>query len=46
MTQVYTRSFMERNFGEAAAMGALWVVFLVIFSVFYIRFLLTHDEYR
>ena len=22
MTQVYTRSFMERNFGEAAAMGA------------------------
>jgi multiple sugar transport system permease protein len=46
MTQVYTRSFMERNFGEAAAMGTLWVVFLVVFSVFYIRFLLTREEYR
>jgi multiple sugar transport system permease protein len=46
MTQVYTRSFMERNFGEAAAMGALWVIFLVIFSIFYIRFLLTREEYR
>ncbi len=46
MTQVYTRSFMERNFGEAAAMGALWVIFLVIFSVFYIRFLLAREEYR
>ena len=44
MTQVYTRSFMERNFGEAAAMGAMWVLFLMVFSVFYIRFLLAREE--
>lgn len=44
MTQVYTRSFMERNFGEAAAMGALWVLFLIVFSVFYIRFLLARED--
>ena len=45
MTQVYTRSFMERNFGEAAAMGLLWILFLVAFSVFYVRFLFTQEEY-
>jgi len=45
MTQVYTRSFMERNFGEAAAMGLLWIAFLVVFSVFYVRFLFTREEY-
>lgn len=45
MTQVYTRSFMERNFGEAAAMGLLWIAFLIVFSIFYVRFLFTREEF-
>jgi multiple sugar transport system permease protein len=39
MTQVYTLSFLQRNFGEAAATGVLWIIFLIIFAIFYLRVL-------
>ncbi len=45
MTMVYTLAFMERKFGEAAAIGLLWVAFLIVFSIFYVRFLFTREEY-
>ena len=43
MTQVYTLSFMQRNFGEAAAIGVLWILFLGIFAVCYLRMLFKED---
>ena len=43
MTQVYSLSFMQRNFGEAAAIGVLWILFLGIFAVCYLRMLLKEE---
>ncbi len=43
MTRVYTLSFIQRNFGEAAAFGVLWILFLVIFAVCYLRMLFKED---
>jgi multiple sugar transport system permease protein len=44
MTQVYTLSFLQRNFGEAAATGVLWIVFLIAFAIFYLRVLFFRRE--
>ena len=44
MTQVYTLSFLQRNFGEAAATGVLWIIFLIAFAIFYLRVLFFRRE--
>jgi multiple sugar transport system permease protein len=37
--QLYKTAFEAFDFGRAAAMGTLWLVFLVVFSVVYVRLL-------
>lgn len=44
MTQVYTLSFSQRNFGNAAATGVLWIIFLIAFAIFYLRILFFRKE--
>jgi multiple sugar transport system permease protein len=44
MTQVYTQSFINRHFGEAAATGVLWVIFLIGFTIIYLRALFFKRE--
>jgi multiple sugar transport system permease protein len=44
MTQVYTLAFKFRNFGEAAATGVLWIIFLIAFAIFYLRVLFFSKE--
>jgi multiple sugar transport system permease protein len=44
MTQVYTLAFKFRNFGEAAATGVLWIIFLIAFTIFYLRVLFFSRE--
>ena len=44
ITQIYSLAFEQRNFGEAAANGVLWLIFLLIFSIFYLRFLFFKEE--
>jgi multiple sugar transport system permease protein len=45
MTQVYTLSFLQRNFGEAAATGVLWIIFLILFAIFYLRVLFFRKDF-
>jgi multiple sugar transport system permease protein len=41
----YETAFMTYNFGRAAAVGVFWLVFLVLFSILYNRFLSRAEAY-
>ncbi|MCL6087646.1 MAG: sugar ABC transporter permease [Actinobacteria bacterium] len=44
ITRIYNLAFQNRNFGAAAANGSLWIVFLIIFSIIYLRVLFFREE--
>lgn len=37
ITRIYNLGFQNRSFGPAAANGVLWIIFLMIFSIVYLR---------
>jgi multiple sugar transport system permease protein len=43
---IYETSFMGYDFGRGAAMGVLWLLFLIVFSVFYNRFLSKKEAFQ
>ena len=44
ITRIYNLAFQNRDFGAAAANGALWIIFLMIFSILYLRVLFFREE--
>ncbi|MCL4385124.1 MAG: sugar ABC transporter permease [Cyanobacteria bacterium] len=44
ITRIYNLAFQNREFGIAAANGALWIIFLIIFSIIYLRLLFFREE--
>lgn len=44
LIKIYTLAFQDRQFSAAAAYGILWIIFLIIFSIIYLRVLLFRGE--
>lgn len=44
LVKIFIITFQENNLGVAAANGTLWLVFVIIFSVFYLRFFVFKKE--
>jgi multiple sugar transport system permease protein len=39
ITRVFMISFLQRDFGIVAANGVIWIIFLIAFSLIYLRLL-------
>jgi len=46
LIRIYNLAFQNRDFSMAAANGVLWVIFLIIFSIIYLRYLFFREETR
>ncbi len=44
LVRIYTMAFQNRDFSMAAANGVLWVLFLIIFSIIYLKYLFFREE--
>lgn len=44
ITRIYNLGFQNRSFGPAAANGVLWIIFLILFSIVYLRTLFFKEE--